>query len=199
MFQSTRPRGARHGRTVVESAASTFQSTRPRGARRNLFGLRLPDPAVSIHAPAWGATSICLSYLYSPVCFNPRARVGRDSRRGPSGSRRWCFNPRARVGRDQGEDAKLPGRSVSIHAPAWGATLQAAQLRVEPPMFQSTRPRGARRVPPSRRAGEACFNPRARVGRDLTPRYAAKSTDEFQSTRPRGARLCSTGLLYGWP
>jgi len=55
-------------------------------------------------------------------CFNPRARVGRDRRRGDALDLLKRFNPRARVGRDN-------ARSI------------AALNQV---VFQSTRPRGAR-------------------------------------------------------
>ena len=77
-------------------------------------------------------------------------------------------------------------------------------------MFQSTRPRGARRPPllhadrnagfnPRARAGRdgvslaACgvsssFNPRARAGRDAGHGTTDDGVDAFQSTRPRGAR-----------
>ena len=58
--------------------------------------------------------------------FNPRARVGRDT--GPDGrsSGRCGFNPRARVGRDNQVQSSMAGMpSVSIHAPAWGATLRS--------------------------------------------------------------------------
>ncbi len=77
-------------------------------------------------------------------CFNPRARVGRDGRSGSctSGTKRFqstrprgarlairvtmrsiqSFNPRARVGRDVHHKQHLKDFSVSIHAPAWGAT-----------------------------------------------------------------------------
>ena len=34
----------------------------------------------------------------------------------------------------------------------------------------------------------ACFNPRARVGRDLIGQKAILEINQFQSTRPRGAR-----------
>jgi len=55
------------------------------------------------------------------------------------------FNPRARVGRDLSLFLECFGQSgVSIHAPAWGATKDAARSM-------------------SMRYG---FNPRARVGRD---------------------------------
>ena len=33
---------------------------------------------VSIHAPAWGATSAALDKFAHPKCFNPRSRVGSD-------------------------------------------------------------------------------------------------------------------------
>jgi len=56
---------------------------------------------VSIHAPAWGATSQSTVRLLRSKSFNPRARVGRDV---------------AETGR-----CAVRCR-VSIHAPAWGAT-----------------------------------------------------------------------------
>ena len=56
-----------------------FQSTRPRGARRN-------DRHVCVTCRG---------------CFNPRARVGRDQRRGGRAQGQSSFNPRARVGRDR--------------------------------------------------------------------------------------------------
>ena len=54
---------------------------------------------------------------------------------------------------------------ISIHAPAWGATLKKTleQLKIE---FQSTRPRGARRRSRRKMQKPCNFNPRARVGRD---------------------------------
>ena len=230
-FQSTRPRGARH--QIIQGAytEAAFQSTRPRGARRKLstafrsniiisihapawgatdfIRRKYPEAWISIHAPAWGATatyskgsadvsfqstrprgarpsapSLVGSYPY----FNPRARVGRDSRRCARTSARSNFNPRARVGRDdfhlvdfeladifqstRPRGARRSGhqlanfwRKISIHAPAWGATAPfwAAAENVT---FQSTRPRGAR----------------------LPPGWHFVASCEFQSTRPRGAR-----------
>ena len=72
--------------------------------------------------------------------------------------------------RPRGARLKLAKRmslsiTVSIHAPAWGATPRNRTARAKE-VFQSTRPRGARQV----------CNSMARL---LT---------EFQSTRPRGAR-----------
>ena len=136
-FQSTRPHGRatahresilRHGCFNPRARAAQrgkwpfltadwnrlFQSTRPRMGRDALF----------LDIAARG--------------FNPRARVGRDFQarmsvtaivsihaptRGATRivAKRRCFNPRARMGRDRWPDRALPG--VSIHAPAWGATM----------------------------------------------------------------------------
>ncbi len=244
-FQSTRPRGARPPVKSVTIPAARFQSTRPRGARP-------PPPCrfrscrrVSIHAPAWGATVVDARSGFFDRCFNPRARVGRDpcSPRRPRRDR--CFNPRARVGRDRTLDnsnAPLvlfqstrprgarrlppvhhgPHRTVSIHAPAWGATPIAVEVastasRFNPrarvgrdirpqggtdssSRFQSTRPRGAR-PPRTPWADETktCFNPRARVGRDDSIRYVTDYALKFQSTRPRGARhaACTAAVTRG--
>ena len=122
--------------------------------------------AVSIHAPARGATCRAGDNLHLFQFQSTRPHGARRlTRRSvmdqikfqstrPHGARppqkararRWgCFNPRARTGRDdQGIDV-LSGRvDVSIHAPARGATLYLTtvdELRVG---FQSTRPHGAR-------------------------------------------------------
>ena len=119
------------------------------------------------------------------------------------------FNPRARVGRDCKPLRPERRHEISIHAPAWGATpvrlrweltglFQSTRprgARRQPWKelhshweFQSTRPRGARRVRGSSGAAGIDFNPRARVGRDRGKNDEAAAEDVFQSTRPRGAR-----------
>ncbi len=189
-FQSTRPCGARphHGYLVrvwhqvsihapVRGATDVgvrrvargkmFQSTRPRGARPNAPAAACAPLSVSIHAPAWGATRAGCLVCAARIRFNPRARVGRDSKRSRHGTSRKCFNPRARVGRDglvsfpllyptefqstrpRGARRELGLRersdlAVSIHAPAWGATSPHLPQPHRHQMFQSTRPRGAR-------------------------------------------------------
>jgi len=120
MFQSTRPRGARHteriarfrgtvsihaparGATVTQEKQFTrngFQSTRPRGARRY-------------------AAAVTASLLQFQ---STRPRGARPQRYGApclsSG-----FNPRARAGRDKVQRNPDTRLRVSIHAPARGAT-----------------------------------------------------------------------------
>ena len=79
----------------------------------------------------------------------PRASAGRDSLIRASSSPRSGFNPRAHAGRGA-------TRSLVLGMTAFG-------------LFQSTRPRGARRSegPLARNGGS--FNPRAHAERDRTP------------------------------
>ena len=105
--------------------------------------------AVSIHAPAKGAT---MNSEYSGDCitsFNPRSREGSDfgnfyfsnkhtsfNPRSREGSdQRWImhpdlhrgFNPRSREGSDDWVKALKDENIVSIHAPAKGATAISAK------------------------------------------------------------------------
>ena len=145
-FQSTRPRGARPGpsrrlwatptgfnpRARVgrdgcsrrsPTLATAFQSTRPRGARRMQQALANARDGVSIHAPAWGATSDGSAVRDTCCPFqSTRPRGARLTRGLPLFAHADGFNPRARVGRDGRPARRRKHRAVSIHAPAWGAT-----------------------------------------------------------------------------
>ena len=182
---------ARVGRdaTPIETLALImFQSTRPCGARRHTptaEGRRI----VSIHAPVWGATStelnehlieafqstrpcgarLRLSRFRLARCrFNPRARVGRDLLPLTTLPRKGVFQSTRPCGARRSAVRFSVSRAVSIHAPVWGATQYSRS-----------------NIPTLR-----CFNPRARVGRDLQPR-PRQCTKMFQSTRPCGARRCA--------
>ena len=122
---------------------------------------------VSIHAPVWGAT------VGAPS--NPGGPVFQSTR--PCGARRGSYSPLqgcttvsihapvwgATDYRAQG-GGELP---VSIHAPVWGATRSVSDAR-KVQEFQSTRPCGARRWGRDTMRRDASFNPRARVGRDVS-------------------------------
>ena len=204
-FQSTRPRGARHGRSLFARRPARFN---PRARAGRDFGIanQLEFVRVSIHAPARGATAAAVFWRLRSS-FNPRARAGRDQipRVGglsgrfqstrPRGARQtliidtidWAvsihapargatagvaattstrsFNPRARAGRDTGSFAPIRRYAVSIHAPARGATFAALDKMPANAVSIHAPARGATRT--SRR-DLSCFR--------------------FQSTRPRGAR-----------
>ena len=164
-----------------------FQSTRPRGARQE----------------AW--TEAARSF-----CFNPRAHAGRDPTGAiPSAVRVVFQSTRPRGARPKCRRVWSRARRVSIHAPTRGATrfpaFAAPVYRCFNPrahagrdpipclccarisMFQSTRPRGARRRESGAIRDPNSFNPRAHAGRDAIMMQRL-TTCVFQSTRPRGAR-----------
>jgi len=189
-FQSTHPRGVRRRTCQPQICRRLFQSTHPRGVRLPVMRRRFQPHHVSIHAPAWGATSLS--------CNIPPRRGGFQS-----------THPRGV--RQQHGDAARDGFVVSIHAPAWGATALVRRMSVRAlcfnprtrvgcdtsrrnrpaprKQFQSTHPRGVRLLhaeghirdgPVSihapawgathhegigRRQGNS-FNPRTRVGCD---------------------------------
>ena len=142
-FQFTRPHGARPINTDTCPCHRSFQFTRPHGARLRVPLANRRTNAVSIHAPAWGATRQ-LRGGWLVACFNSRARMGRDATKGTKKNPTVRFNSRARMGRDvprqmgRSQVRRFNSRArmgrdffpwqrdeefvVSIHAPAWGAT-----------------------------------------------------------------------------
>ncbi len=184
-----------------------------RGATSRLRG-RIGGERVSIHAPARGATPAVPCRVPSWRGFNPRARTGRDHRQQQSfvGDASFnprartgrdgcslhvaylssCFNPRARTGRDDGFFGLIDQFDVSIHAPARGATRGRRLAADDCPVSIHAPARGAtaaRTVPAS---ASACFNPRARTGRDEVRDTIDVLDAVFQSTRPHGARPDAT-------
>ena len=104
-FQSTLPRGERPGLPTGTCSATSF-NPRSRvgsdlvGCREHVLVLR-----VSIHAPAWGATTSPSIARPSTASFNPRSRVGSDLMRLFGWRRADGFNPRSRVGSDTNQTA----------------------------------------------------------------------------------------------
>ena len=102
-----------------------FQSTPPHGERLEVpVSGACSDYCVSIHAPARGATChICL-LIYLCYLFQSTPPHGeRPERRTASSCSLSRFNPRPRTGSDRPPYAGyVCGRTVSIHAPARGAT-----------------------------------------------------------------------------
>ena len=179
----------------IPAAPGTFQSTHPRGVRHADGSHDAQAEAVSIHAPAWGATQQILVPL--PLAGKFQSTHPRGVRRSDTGRPcvwRQSFNPRTRVGCDPPAHptwckqtlfqsthprgvrlaATRAGQLVmvvSIHAPAWGAT------------FRTPRPCAtwARIIPRTR---EAC---------DTAASQQNQSVIQFQSTHPRGVRLSACG------
>ena len=119
-----------------------FQSTFPRGERRFLRG-----------------GSRLVSY------FNPRSLVGNGEQR--SKHLRACrnFNPRSLVGNDKCKAQMEQTAKISIHVPSWGTTPMPTVGSCFF-IFQSTFPRGERRITAVKVDGIQDFNPRSLVGND---------------------------------
>ena len=138
---------ARVGHDPVARSSSSpkrFQSTCPRGARHGFLRQRCDAGDISIHVPAWGTTYKVLDQAFKKLISihvpawgtTSSTRPGmtgcrfqstcpRGARPGGPGTacRGRHFNPRARVGHDMGSLPSAP-----------------------PARFQSTCPRGARRL-----------------------------------------------------
>ena len=164
-FQSTLPRGERPTIDDAADGEDWFQSTLPRGERRD-----------------------DLQKLRSDQGFQstlPRGERRRQLRPDAAGYR---FNPRSRAGSDPRRPDHDLCPSVSIHAPARGATIVCA-CAVAQAVFQSTLPRGER--PGRKLAGlcrRGCFNPRSRAGSNMISTGRSFPILVFQSTLPRGER-----------
>ena len=173
-FQSTRPRGARRKLFDRLNLNNPFQSTRPRGARhRAACAPRIRSEFQSTRPRGARHAHSDRVGIKRGVSIHAPTRGATESRMRSSAAS-GCFNPRAHAGRDETPSMALASLAV----------------------FQSTRPRGARRWPRAPRARGGGFNPRAHAGRDLPRARTHPDHRPFQSTRPRGARLgaFSTGV-----
>ena len=126
----------------------------------------LVQSGISIHAPAKGATCTSCPTWRSCCNFNPRSREGSDL----IGSFLHCtlqyFNPRSREGSDfSRHNSDTLTALISIHAPAKGATPSRVCL-CRPKRFQSTLPRRERRFSFRYSLLRKYFNPRSREGSD---------------------------------
>ena len=180
-FQSTRPRGARLIAEYWYKEPVKFQSTRPRGARPGMTDEVGLFDAVSIHAPARGATSWPRPSCGGGRCFNPRAREGRDLRGYARPAMIWTFQstrPRgARLGR---AEALLDRVAVSIHAPARGATSISAR---------DQQPRAVSIHAPARGATDVIS------ARTMSLKVSIHAPARGATTRPlRGSRACLVSI-----
>ena len=97
------PRPRMGGDVYLREAMSwveKFQSTPPHGGRLSECPPVVTGSAVSIHAPAWGATHTWRRAVLRLLSFNPRPRMGGDKTLRASRWARESFNPRPRMGGD---------------------------------------------------------------------------------------------------
>ncbi len=172
----------------TNSQKSIFHSTRPRRARLQIHEHGYHRRRVSIHAPVRGATGVFFMPPTARWGFNPHARAGRDLPP-PHPRRQRAVSIHAPVRGATADGGQRDGLAcVSIHAPVRGATIQ--DVHVEPVVRVSIHApvRGATARSVTHPSDSACFNPRARAGRDYGPSKTRSAASRFQSTRPCGAR-----------
>ena len=136
-------RGATAG-YVDTAPVDKFQSTRPRGARRRAPAADLDKGGVSIHAPTRGATGFPCTFPDVAKRFNPRAHAGRDGNNVPVLGKALVSIHAPTRGATITNLIRQSPYAVSIHAPTRGATPGRGLGFLWFPLFQSTRPRGAR-------------------------------------------------------
>ena len=147
IFQSTLPRGERPQRIQFGRLLRTFQSTLPRGERLLSSDPLLVSDSISIHAPARGATSRVIYSAIRCFYFNPRSREGSDAGLTVATAliNKISIHAPAR-GATSSFQLVLPCSFISIHAPARGATNPYSVILLNQSLFQSTLPRGERRI-----------------------------------------------------
>ena len=99
-FQSTLPR---RERPLNNQPSSVFVYFNPRSREGSDYQFRLIHRQrflISIHAPAKGATSCVIRFVYCKRYFNPRSREGSDVRHCEGYAGGTYFNPRSREGSD---------------------------------------------------------------------------------------------------
>ncbi len=99
-FRSTHPRGVRLAGINQSADFAGFRSTHPRGVRHRWVVFTRNYLPVSIHAPAWGATSRQCSSLACWVVSIHAPAWGATGHVGSGSQRRHGFDPRTRVGCD---------------------------------------------------------------------------------------------------
>ena len=194
---------ARMGRDCAMSVTtrfiSAFQSTRPHGARPPAAAAG-PCPArVSIHAPAWGATS---NHCRASAIVSFQSTRPHGARPGLRALQQWvyqCFNPRARMGRDAGARSRKPPSSRFQSTRPHGARRLPASSGEDSSKFQSTRPHGARPSCKAKSPPCARFQSTRPHGARLGGESKSAPLGAFQSTRPHGARLLSPCSFHTSP
>ena len=188
-FQSTLPHGERHVVAIFLNDVTVFQSTLPHGERR---GGRTTSRSTTYFNPRsrMGSDRQASTPASGTSYFNPRSRMGSDIPPPRSLRSISYFNPRSRMGSDVIYADRCVTNDISIHAPAWGATMSArrstktAHISIHAPawgatsgsgssdlfwsLFQSTLPHGERRTSGRPSASRPYFNPRSRMGSDPT-------------------------------
>ena len=151
---------------IYDSNFGVFQSTLPQGERRPAHDLRQTHGHFNPRSRKGsdpGRQALCSR----PDNFNPRSRKGSDARSNLLWTTLINFNPRSRKGSDRQNREIKEVLSISIHAPARGATLSAT---ANYPGVRDFNPRSRKGSDGKEILDEPVmthFNPRSRKGSDF--------------------------------
>ena len=166
-FQSTHPQGVRQHLFKRKYTFLAFQSTHPQGVRHKRFCDNAGKRCVSIHAPARGATQKNVSVKLLQFLFQSTHPQG-VRRKGPPTMLPTCVFQSTHPQGVRHGCAALNSTllSVSIHAPARGATHRKQDLFGLLFVSIHAPARGATNRTKLHCGGDGCFNPRTRKGCD---------------------------------
>ena len=195
MFQSTLPRGERLSGSNKRSVGICFNPRSREGS--DVVSLMCCIQAFAFQSTLpRGERQICSTTMESSGSFNPRSREGSDGKTS-------YFHIKYSVSIHapaRGATPHLLGDfriiCVSIHAPARGATcqrkalIQSKSVSIHAPARGATLSLFHQSFPASR------FNPRSREGSDYLHMLYLLELNKFQSTLPRGERPY-TGIWWG--
>ena len=169
-FQSTHPRGVRHDHILRLHFVKAFQSTHPRGVRPPPLTPLLSHILFQSTHPRGVRLGGLFTSLIKKDYFNPRTREGCDSARNRRCPRHCSISIHAPArGATKTFDSSRVIHKISIHAPARGATDHILRLHFVK-AFQSTHPRGVRQHSFFTSYYKPLhFNPRTREGCDVSP------------------------------
>ena len=131
-------------RSCTLTISSVFQSTLPHGERLDAVSTRIRRFIFQSTLPHGERRNKTVAKEWAEN-FNPRSRMGSDMR--------LDYDPLCHIGISIHAPAwgatilhiNLVNKSqISIHAPAWGATIKSASLTERKVLFQSTLPHGER-------------------------------------------------------
>ena len=126
----------------------------------------MSDHAISIHAPAKGATDVSLKMSLVNLNFNPRSREGSDmSENGIVFYIAISIHAPAK-GATSLNKTLIRFILISIHAPAKGATFSVLTAFVALGHFNPRSREGSDDIPGRRNIRRGNFNPRSREGSD---------------------------------
>ena len=150
---------------------------------------------ISIHAPAWGATTKLSRFKQRVKFQSTHPRGVRPGRRRLSFYSGIFQSTHPRGVRRVHAIFNQVHVLISIHAPAWGATIQCRCSKVYTCYFNPRTRVGCDFNVQLFQGGDFYFNPRTRVGCDRYIGTMSLARRSFQSTHPRGVRRSDVAVV----